>query len=290
MRVGIFMGLALLLLTSGISAQISVSEFMKEIDIYTNGHSKFCWKRTYGRGVGIVPTDCGSKELDAGLCYDKCNQGYYGVGPVCWQICPAGYENHPASCYKDLLNWFWKGSYGRGVGTVPGSCQDSKQYDAGLCYPYCEDTFYGVGPVCWKRCAGSTSVDCGAACGSSGLACAEGIFNMVKSVFQMVYNIFELVATCGGSAAIKASKEAALQAAFQTAKDFAKKSLTKEAFVSFMKKKAMAIGQTVNAETLDMLFNRATVESVIKLEVEIISKMDPTGIADVILAFWQDVC
>lgn len=290
MRSSLCFCLAVLVLSSGIAAQVSEADFNKEVDIYTNAGNKFCWKQTYGRGVGVIPLDCGSKQYDAGLCYDYCNQGYKGVGPVCWQTCPEGYEDHPASCYQNIISWFFKNSYGRGVGTVPTSCQDNKQYDAGLCYPFCQNTFYGVGPVCWKQCAGYTSVDCGAACANSGLACAEGVFNMVKSVFQMVYNIFELVVTCGGSAAIKASKEATLQAAFKTAKDFIKKNLTKEAFKNFMKKKAMAIGQTINAETLDMLFNRATVESVIKLEVEVMSKMDPTGIADVILAFWHDIC
>jgi hypothetical protein len=32
---------------------------------------------------------CGpGQEMDAGLCYDKCRSGYYGVGPVCWRQSP----------------------------------------------------------------------------------------------------------------------------------------------------------------------------------------------------------
>ena len=39
---------------------------------------------------------CGQKEMDAGLCYDKCKKGTKGIGPVCWQ---------------DV--------YGVGIGTIP---------------------------------------------------------------------------------------------------------------------------------------------------------------------------
>ena len=30
------------------------------------------------------------EELDGALCYEPCNAGYDGVGPVCWGTCPAG--------------------------------------------------------------------------------------------------------------------------------------------------------------------------------------------------------
>lgn len=45
-------------------------------------------KRSYGRGAGTVPNNCGSgKELDAGLCYTTCAAGWKGVGPVCHEKC-----------------------------------------------------------------------------------------------------------------------------------------------------------------------------------------------------------
>ncbi|MEO8552339.1 MAG: hypothetical protein ABI678_20320, partial [Kofleriaceae bacterium] len=51
-------------------------------------------KPSYGRGVGTVLTSsCGAKQLDAGLCYTPCPSGFRGVGPVCWQDCPAGYHD-----------------------------------------------------------------------------------------------------------------------------------------------------------------------------------------------------
>ena len=48
-----------------------------------------CHKNSYGRGVGKVLTCTKDQEEDAALCYDFCNYGADGVGPVCWGHCPA---------------------------------------------------------------------------------------------------------------------------------------------------------------------------------------------------------
>jgi hypothetical protein len=158
----------------------------------------------YGRGVGTIPNSCGAgKVMDAGLCYPSCNPGYQGVGPVCWQICPAGFHDDGLTCRKDgsiigadtsKCPWydicgltfaqgcsvcpagyhddgctcridpqiFWKSSYGRGVGGLPG-CAAGQEEDAGLCYPPCTDGFTGVGPLCWghDRFCGGHSGFCG---------------------------------------------------------------------------------------------------------------------------------
>lgn len=54
------------------------------------------FRESYGRGVG-KPMVC-SKEFDqdVGLCYEKCEENYSGLGPVCWQKCPS---SQPISCY-----------------------------------------------------------------------------------------------------------------------------------------------------------------------------------------------
>ncbi len=131
---------------------------------------------TYGRGVGgVAGQSCGDQEMDAGLCYDYCSDGFHGIGPVCWNdlaqsygrgvgtplsSCP-GQEKDAGLCYDYCADGFhgvgpvcWNdlpGSYGRGVGTIPwgGSCPDGKEKDAGLCYYYCDAGYHGVGPVCW---------------------------------------------------------------------------------------------------------------------------------------------
>ena len=38
--------------------------------------------RLFGWTPNTCP--CEKPELDAGLCYERCEEGYHGVGPVCW--------------------------------------------------------------------------------------------------------------------------------------------------------------------------------------------------------------
>jgi len=61
--------------------------------VFTIGSSgDACWKGSSTRGVGTIPDTCPSdQDKNGALCYPKCSDGYYGVGPVCWQSCPAGY-------------------------------------------------------------------------------------------------------------------------------------------------------------------------------------------------------
>ncbi|WP_075213972.1 hypothetical protein [Mongoliimonas terrestris] len=54
-----------------------------------------CQKNTYDRGVGRLMSCSPGQEMDAGLCYNSCQAGYQGVGPVCWAGCPA---KLPHSC------------------------------------------------------------------------------------------------------------------------------------------------------------------------------------------------
>lgn len=111
---------------------------------------------SYGRGVGTIPAafGCGPGDEKNGLlCYPQCNTGFYGVGPVCWQACDPGFTDMGAYCMNyGVWGWpsYWKGSYGRGVGTplVP-ACSPGMEYDAGLCYQPCQVGYKGVGPVCW---------------------------------------------------------------------------------------------------------------------------------------------
>src|ERR1700727_302404 len=52
----------------------------------------FCYKQSYGRGVGVPLSTCPSNQQQNGaLCYPECKAGYGGAGPVGWQECPSGY-------------------------------------------------------------------------------------------------------------------------------------------------------------------------------------------------------
>ena len=78
-------------------------------------NTEFCWKSSYGRGVGTIPTTCPpGKERMGFLCYDKCDKftdAQYKRGGVgdCHQKCTAGYHDHGMLCHK--------GNHGRGWGS-----------------------------------------------------------------------------------------------------------------------------------------------------------------------------
>jgi hypothetical protein len=131
-------------------------------------------KPSYGRGVGVVPTDCGpGKVYDAGLCYPACKAGFSGVGPVCWQRCPAGMRDDGAFCAKPA-------PYGRGggypwqFGDRPFDLTQARERcerDHGRCeqdgliyYPKCRTGFHAVGCcICSPNCP-SGMPDIGVSC------------------------------------------------------------------------------------------------------------------------------
>lgn len=49
-------------------------------------------------------------------------------------------------------DYCYKGSYGRGVGTIPTACEGGKVNSSGLCYTSCRDGYNGGGPTCWQAC------------------------------------------------------------------------------------------------------------------------------------------
>lgn len=111
-----------------------------------------CWRGSYGRGVGTIPTECGDANKNGALCYPKCREGYKGVGPVCWQRCPAGFRDDGAFCAKPK-------PYGRGAGYViwqrkkcekkHGRCQKK----GAMWYPKCREGFHAVGCcICSPNC------------------------------------------------------------------------------------------------------------------------------------------
>jgi len=57
----------------------------------------------------------------------------------------------------------WKGSYGRGTGSVLNLCNEDQERNGDLCYPKCKKGYYGIGPVCWEQCKNGYE-DHGATC------------------------------------------------------------------------------------------------------------------------------
>ena len=47
-----------------------------------------CNKKTEGRGMGHPLTCRDDQDQELLLCYPKCEEGRYGLGPICWGDCP----------------------------------------------------------------------------------------------------------------------------------------------------------------------------------------------------------
>lgn len=103
-----------------------------------------------------------------------------------------------------------------------GVCAADEEENAGLCYKNCSDeSFDGVGPVCWQGAPpikdGVEWVECGMGFASSDLKCGTVTGNQVWSVIASVINIATLGAGAAVTKAVDAGLEAAIQATEATA-------------------------------------------------------------------------
>jgi hypothetical protein len=135
----------------------------------------FCWKATYGRGVGTIPTVCASGQTnDAALCYTNCRAGYTGAGPACWGQCPSGFPDQGAICGKPSAygrgaGYAWKFGDGLNDHGMYKRCENANgsgncEKDGAIVYPKCRSGFHKVGCcVCSPDCPPGFS-DGGATC------------------------------------------------------------------------------------------------------------------------------
>ncbi len=103
--------------------------------------TRFCWKDTYGRGVGTIPRLCpaGQTESTAGLCYDDCRAGFQPFVTMCVPTCPAGFTDTGLHCLKpapyERSAFVWK------LGDTPFSLDDARA----RCRSSAEGRRYGCG-------------------------------------------------------------------------------------------------------------------------------------------------
>ena len=117
------------------------------------------------RLFGITPDTCPADkpQRDAGLCYEACEQGYHGVGPVCWadtenigvgkvakllNCAESGYNgwndwglvcHQPIRCASGLA-FFREGCSGGNIRAKKLDCDknsDHPDFISGLCYRKC---------------------------------------------------------------------------------------------------------------------------------------------------------
>lgn len=78
---------------------------------YAFSGADFCWKESYGRGVGTIPTECGDLEKIGLLCYQPCPAGMVRKGVDCHSKCPVGWTDDGLFCRRSSYipaGWPWK--------------------------------------------------------------------------------------------------------------------------------------------------------------------------------------
>lgn len=235
----------------------------------------FCWKDSYSRGTGSAPDRCpGDKpSKEGGLCYSNCPGGYRAAGALCWRGFSAAR---------------------RSVGT-PSESNDGYEKNQGLCYRKCRPTYSGNGPVCWKNCDGFTPTGCGAGCATSVNACAKSITDKSLKVFQSVFSIGQLFATGGTSAWMSAvtknvGREAAINGASALATYFKQQGYSQQEYNVAMTSAARRMGQNVNSRGLDVIYGAASPSQVATVAASLAATIDPTGLAEVVIAFANNSC
>jgi hypothetical protein len=92
-----------LLAINGINIDKMIVDLAGEYSQKTPEGPQFCWRDSYGRGVGTIPRSCppGMSEDTAGLCYPNCKPGYKQFVTMCIRECPPGYtDDGGLYCYK----------------------------------------------------------------------------------------------------------------------------------------------------------------------------------------------
>lgn len=110
----------------------------------TSAKTDFCWKDSYGRGVGLIPQECPGRDRIGALCYSKCPAGYTRFGVDCHQTCPSRFRDDGLFCRK--------AEYGRGAGYPAwdmGKCESRHgrgncEWWGALIYPKCKSGYHNV--------------------------------------------------------------------------------------------------------------------------------------------------
>lgn len=183
-------------------------------------YQSFCWRQTYERGAGYPLNACPTDQPDKSglLCYPKCQDGYTGVGPVCWEDCGnltavgifcigatspfrsvskqdtylqrlLSIDSINSSTYEySYTRIFIRKSYGRGVG-VPMICSSEYEQSGALCYVPCDKKYTGVGSVCWQLCPSYQSFSCVVGCAITTNECITTIFEMTGAALDILHFI-----------------------------------------------------------------------------------------------------
>ena len=140
----------------------------------------FCWKDSYGRGVGTVPKKCASGQDRIGLlCYDKCGKNMKRFGFDCHSVCPEGMANQGLFCrateYGRGAGYPWKFGDALNDNGMRSRCE--KKHGKGNCqkqglifYAKCKSGYTNIGLICRPKQPNCKALGLG---GQLDLSCAK---------------------------------------------------------------------------------------------------------------------
>lgn len=306
---------------TGYLSLAEVEVWMKVPAATSSSEEGFCWKDTYGRGVGTIPTDCGAGQQKSGLlCYPSCAAGYTGVGPVCWQQCPAGYTDDGAFCRKDVsiisannssCPWYDTCglTFSKGCSTCPAgytndgcTCRRDAHIFAKSSYGRGVGSSMSCGSgkvmdagLCYNSCGTNYSgvgPVCWEKCGGDfpvecGAGCATSSTACAEYTANMVQTTIEAIANITTMVASFGQSAVAISATRTVAKT-ALTATAKAAVKEQVKKQLKAQAKNMVEAELESLAG-GLADSVESGEFDWTS-LDPTGIAAVVNAFNQPIC
>lgn len=110
----------------------------------------FCAKQSTSRTGGTIPNKCAAGQ-EGPPCYEKCKDGYEGVGPVCWEKCPPGQTNTGVACLVEadskLIDKYKRADFGRFPDKSP--CPPGMRDDGTSCWDDLKTTDQGRYKYIW---------------------------------------------------------------------------------------------------------------------------------------------
>ena len=236
------------------------ASFSQQIDQFIAMNTSFiCWKHTYERGVGLVPSFCeGNKVFQNGLCYEPCKIGFTGDGPTCLQDCQPGFQDQLRSCWKDAMNWYTKDYYDRGVGTIPAGCAAGYEYQDCLCYKPCFANYRGIGPLCWRNCDNTAGSECAFACVSDANVCTTTMLSEENSLASFFTEVDQAFMRVGGPMLVQAYPRSALEALHYIALAAIRNGATQDDFLRLSETVAQKDNVTFPREAFQQAYQQAT--------------------------------
>jgi hypothetical protein len=153
----------------------------------TAANANFCFRETYGRGVGTVPQACADSDraMDEGLCYKKCPAGFDGKATNCVLNCPAGFRDDGALlCYKPAqpapygvgAGYPWKigdpvGNFDKAGDRCRADNGQGCTRDGLIWYPNCKAGFHKSGALICSP----DEIKCPAGFKDWGVSCEKGV-------------------------------------------------------------------------------------------------------------------